>query len=153
MDETLWQRAEVVRISDDTVWVKPCLATGCAQCQLSNGCGQGVLARWAGRQRPEIALVRDESVTALLFDQLVPGDQVELGVPSRHFLQASALQFLLPLLMMVCAAVLAEYYGAEDSLVALLAFSGLAVALWVISWWRRLALKAPYIHRVFPRSG
>lgn len=152
MNGTLWQRAEVVRMSGDTVWVKPCLATGCAQCQLSSACGQGVLARWAGRQRPEIALARDESVDGLLFDQLMPGDMVELGVSGSHFVQASALQFVLPLLSMVFFAMLAEYYGAADSLVALLAFVGLAVALWMISWWRRPALRSPYIHRVFPRS-
>lgn len=145
MGETLLQRAEVIRISDETIWVRPHLETGCAQCRLSSACGQGVLNRWSSQRRSEIALMRNESLIAR---HVALGDLVELSVPGAHFVRASALQFVLPLLGMVLPAMLAESLGMADTAIALLAFGGLGFALWAVSRWGRPALKSPSIRRI-----
>lgn len=98
------QEAEVIsQLSKGLTKVKPCAAKGCGSCSLAGGCGQGVLSRWFASRAPNLSLQ-----TSL---QLQPGDRVLVGLEASQLNRAALLQFILPLLTLLLAAMLAEFLG------------------------------------------
>jgi len=117
------QEAEVIAEPDQgRVQVKACASQGCGSCRLAGGCGQGILSRWLSGRSPALTLYTDLP--------LQPGDRVLLGMNATKLNQAAALQFLLPLITLLAAALLAEYLGITSGLALfLVALTGLAGGL------------------------
>lgn len=124
------QEAEVLTHSTKgQVEVKACTSQGCGSCRLASRCGQGLLSRWLLRRTARIRLP-----TELL---LQPGDRVLLGLEASQLNTAALLQFLLPLLTLLAAAMLAEFLGVTAGFkLFLMALTGLAGGLLLA---RRLA--------------
>ncbi len=115
------QEAEVISLqSKGRVEVKACASQGCGSCSLAGGCGQGLLSRWLNRRAPSLTLQTDLA--------LQPGDKVMLGLETAKLNRAALLQFLLPLLTLLVAAMLAEFFGITSGfkllLVALVGLAG-----------------------------
>lgn len=117
------QEAEVLTHSTKgQVEVKACTSQGCGSCRLASGCGQGLLSRWLLRRTPSLTIV-----TELL---LQPGDRVLLGLEASQLNTAALLQFLLPLLTLLAAAMLAEFLGITTGFkLFLITLVGLGVGL------------------------
>lgn len=117
------QEAEVLTPqTKGQVQVKACASQGCGSCSLAGGCGQGLLSRWLSRRAPNLTLKTDV--------QLQPGDKVLLGLETTQLNRAAVLQFLLPLLTLLAAAMLAESLGITAGFkLFLIALAGLASGL------------------------
>ncbi len=98
------QEAEVITPpSKGRVQVKACASQGCGSCSLAGGCGQGLLSRWLAGRAPSLTLQ-----TSL---PLQPGDLILVGLETTQLNKAALVQFLLPLLTLLAAALLAELLG------------------------------------------
>lgn len=117
------QEAEVITPQHQgQVEVKACTSQGCGACSLAGGCGQGLLSRWLLRRTPSFTLVTDIP--------LKTGDKVLLGLEATQLNKAALLQFLLPLLTLLAAAMLAEYLGMTTGIkLFLMALIGLSAGL------------------------
>ncbi|WP_114418467.1 SoxR reducing system RseC family protein [Marinospirillum perlucidum] len=119
------QEAEVIACQPGLAWVRPCAREGCSSCSLSGACGQGLISRWLLKRQPLLQVSTCE--------QLVVGDRVQVGVSTATLNRAAWLQFALPLLTLLVAAILAEYLAFSASwqqliFAALGLLGGLAVA-------------------------
>ncbi len=117
------QEAEVIALTyNGQVQVKACAAQGCGACSLAGGCGQGLLSRWLLRRTPSLTIATDVP--------LAIGDKVLLGLEATQLNKAALLQFLLPLLTLLTAAMLAEFLGITTGFkLFLIALVGLSVGL------------------------
>ena len=120
------QEAEVIAPANKgQVQIKACTTKGCGSCSLAGGCGQGLLSGWLAGRAPSLTLH-----TSLA---LQPGDTILVGLETTQLNKAALVQFLLPLLTLLGAAMLAELLGITSSsklfLIALAGlFSGLLLA-------------------------
>ncbi|WP_051168066.1 SoxR reducing system RseC family protein [Marinospirillum minutulum] len=125
------QEAEVIAEQNQgQVQVKACASQGCGSCSLAGGCGQGILSRWLMRRSPSLTLHTETPLQA--------GDRILLGINANKLNRAAVLQFLLPLITLLAAALLAEFIGITSGLLLfLIALIGLASGLLIA---RKLAL-------------
>lgn len=127
------QEAEVITPQHQgRVEVRACASQGCDSCSLAGGCGQGVLSRWLNRRAPSLILQTDLPLKS--------GDRLILGLEANQLNTAAMLQFLLPLLTLLAAAMLAEFLGITAGFkLLIIALVGLAIGLLLV---RKLAAKS-----------
>lgn len=97
----LEERARILSVQADDVWVEANRQQGCAKCEAGEGCGGGVLGK----------LVRRGSSRVLVHNALAglaPGEEVVIGLDEAALLKSSLMAYLVPLLCMFAAALLAE---------------------------------------------
>jgi sigma-E factor negative regulatory protein RseC len=135
-------RVRVVSAANGTAWVSSSESSGCSACQSQSSCGISGLGKYLSRRRPDLP-IRQLDAKA--------GDELLVCVDESELLRASLFAYLLPALLAVIGAAVADAGGASDlvaALAALLAFiSGLAVA--------RFLAPTPHIqsHPVFPATS
>ncbi|KZY45318.1 MULTISPECIES: SoxR reducing system RseC family protein [unclassified Oleiphilus] len=111
-------KEEAIVIADDSttngrISVRIDRKSACESCQMKAGCGQKLVNDSSQRKCIEFELDNE-------FDVQV-GDYVTLAVPEKTFLQASLVMYVLPLVLMILCAVLAESYLALNDAATLLA--------------------------------
>ncbi len=90
--------------------------SACESCQMKAGCGQKLVGESSQRTCIEFDLNNELNAKV--------GDRVTLAIPESSFLQASAVMYILPLLLMiVCAAIADRYFQLSDG--GIFAFSAL----------------------------
>ena len=94
------ETATVVNLSGDIAEVQMQRQSACSHCEMSQGCGTGAIGRLLGK--------RSKSVEIKVYQDLKPGDQVEIGLPDKAFLRAGLLIYGLPLLGLFTGLMLAE---------------------------------------------
>ena len=119
--------------------------TGCARCDAGEGCGGGVFGKLI-RRRLRGLLLDDQGL------ELKPGQHVVLGIESGVFIKAAALIYLLPLLGLLGAAMLARFGGGTDAWVALSGVAGLLAGAWAGPRFRRVYIDARLQPRVLRRA-
>lgn len=105
------ETATVVALRGGKVWVQRTSEGLCAQCQARGGCGQGALAKLGGERARQLLLPN-----ARVMEQGEPvavGDAVVIGIAERALISVSALVYLLPVFLMLCGALVAEWLGAS----------------------------------------
>lgn len=125
MNDTVRERATVVRVDGDRAWIVAQRQSTCGSCQAKNGCGTAVLSSVLGRRQPEIEVDN--------FLQAKAGDQVSVDMPADWLLQGAALLYLLPLVTTLLAAVLVSFLGGSDLAQALAGGVGLSAGFWWVS--------------------
>jgi sigma-E factor negative regulatory protein RseC len=153
--EMIEERAWVVEVDGDKVWVEAEARSSCSHCS-SQSCTTAVVARLFGVRRNRLAL--KNSLAAK------PGDQVIIGVPGRLIARASLLAYIVPLLFMLAITLLGSVIGINDGIQSLLAVVGLLVGLLIVRWYSSANIScqdcAPqllkvvengYRHVVFPK--
>jgi len=91
------ERATVIALEQDSVWVETRRQGSCDVCAANKGCGQGIMSRIVpGREQYIRALVDSEQR-----QHLGVGDEVEIVVPDDLILKASLIVYLLPLSMLL----------------------------------------------------
>lgn len=122
------EQGRVVALESGAVWVETLRKSTCSSCSANAACGQGLMDRLGvGRQRGY--------VRALSQMQLAIGDSVIIGVREDLLVRSSLLVYLLPLLGLFAAALLANGLGLSEPLVILAGLSGL-FASWLMVRWR-----------------
>ena len=113
--------ARVVATDRDTIWLEPEQENSCGGCLSASACGVksgGSSRRLKARRFPMVNS----------FDGRV-GDRVVVGISERALVRASATAYVIPLLLMLGAAVAVQLATGSDGAAALAAFAGLAGGL------------------------
>ena len=114
------ETGRVIALEADGLWVETIQRSACQSCAVQKGCGQGALARFAGK--PAAIRVLPGNCDLQHFQ---PDDQVLIGIPEDVLVQGTLLIYLLPLLMLVVGALLASTVSTSDLIVAIGAILGL----------------------------
>lgn len=91
--------ATVVANEQDGIWLSTTPAGTCHSCHASSDCGTGVIAKTFTPRKNRFFVH-----TSL---KLLPGEQVRIGVAEQGLVLAAFMVYLLPLLLMLVALVLA----------------------------------------------
>ena len=138
--------ARVKSLAGDKAVVEVMRQSGCQGCQMNASCGTGSLGRLLGfRGRP---LVIDNT------HDLRIGDRVVIGLQDNAYVTAAVLVYLLPLLLMLAFAILADVVlRAPDAMVALVAVGGLAGGIYLSAQIARLYFQRALSPRTIRRVG
>jgi len=116
-------RVRVVSAADGMVWVSSSESSGCSACQSQSRCGISGLGKYLSHQRAALPIQHPGACV---------GDELLVCVDEAELLRAGAFAYLLPAMLAVIAAALADALGAGDLatvFAALLGFiTGLIVA-------------------------
>jgi sigma-E factor negative regulatory protein RseC len=113
----LEQDATVVESKQGLIWVEAISRSSCSQCSTTS-CSTSVISKLFGLKRNQLRLVNTLQAKA--------GDQVVIGIPDNVLVKASLWAYLVPIISMVLATLLAVIQGYGDALQVLFALSGLA---------------------------
>lgn len=94
------ETATVIAIENDQLVLQAEQRSACGSCAVKQGCGTSALSGWLGRKQRQLR-------AANTVDARV-GDQVVLGLEEDALLSGSVMIYLLPLLVMILSAVLAD---------------------------------------------
>ncbi len=121
----LEETGTVSRVEAGSVWVETIRQSACEGCRASKGCGQKALASIGQGKRFQVKVKNPRQLI------LHNGQSVVLGLEDSALLSASALVYLLPLLLMLGAAILADSLTGSEGLTILSALAGLAAGMLV----------------------
>jgi len=126
------ETGRILAIEPKGLWVETLQRSACGSCQAQKGCGQRMLAS-VGANASYLWVLLDGRDPA---DYRV-GDEVQIGVPEDVITKGALLVYLVPLVAMMVAVILAHSRGLGDVATALSALVGLllgAVIVRVRSW-------------------
>lgn len=125
------QKVQVIAVEDHRLLVEAERRSSCQSCAVKSGCGTSVLAKWFDRKH--LRFYVDKPVDTVSVNAAV-GDYVLVGLQESALTQGALTVYLLPLLVMIVAALLvdswlsASFYW-RDLIIAASAFSGLVLTL------------------------
>lgn len=97
------------------IWVETQVKSTCGSCEAQASCGTGAIAKVFAKKRQKLKY--DYAGDVLV------GQKVKLGIPEESLLKASGLMYLLPLLVLITSALVAQ---------STLPMMGLTAEVWVI---------------------
>ena len=118
------ETGRVVAVEEGAVWVESIRRAACKSCAARKGCGQSALAKLGQQQK--------NHVKALNAFDLSVGDNVVIGVPEDVVVKGTFIAYLLPLLMMLVAAVAAQSVTTSDLWVSLSSILGLVMGFVIV---------------------
>jgi positive regulator of sigma E activity len=113
-------RVRVVSAADGMVWVTSSESSGCSACQSQSSCGISGLGKYLTRRRAAMPLPHGDARV---------GDELLVCVDENELLRAGAFAYLLPALLAVIGAGLADALGAGDLAAAVAALLGFVSGL------------------------
>ncbi|MBL4834912.1 MAG: SoxR reducing system RseC family protein [Pseudomonas sp.] len=121
------ERGRVVSVESGAAWVETIRRSTCGSCQARAGCGQALLERLgSGARRGFIRVIAAHPVEV--------GDEVIIGLPEDAVLKASALMYVLPLLMLFFFTGLADLAGLAEPWIIAIALAALALGFFLAGW-------------------
>jgi sigma-E factor negative regulatory protein RseC len=120
------ERARVVELMSGRVIIEAARTSACAQCQAASSCGQKSLSEWAASKMTHIEVDNPDNLPVHI------GDDVIVGIDEGGFVKASALIYMLPLLMMITIGVAAHLNALAEPVVILSSFLGLGVGFLMV---------------------
>ncbi len=118
------QKATVIGREGNIVWIEAERQSTCSQCQARKGCGTGMLAKHVGQRFSRLAVHTDEKLEA--------GQQVMVSIPEQALLSGALMMYLLPLIFLFAAAMLARLAGVGELLQIVAGLLGLCAGFyWV----------------------
>ncbi|HLA30154.1 MAG TPA: SoxR reducing system RseC family protein [Pseudomonas sp.] len=139
------ERGRVVAVEPGAVWVETLRKSTCSSCSVKAGCGQGLLEQLGSSGRRGY-------VRALSSLQLQVGDAVVIGVREDLLVRGSLLLYLVPLLGLFAAAVLAEHLHLSEPMVILSGLAGLFAACLLVRWRSQQTADDPALQPVVLRA-
>lgn len=118
----LEETGTVVAVNGQWLWVETQAHSACSHCG-SGSCSSSVIGKWFGVRRNRLRLPNDRS--------LQPGQQVVIGIPEQVLVSVALRAYLLPVLAMLGATVLAATLDFGEPAQALAGLAGLAAGLWL----------------------
>ncbi len=118
------QKATVIASDETTVWVDTERQSTCGQCQVKQGCGTGLLENHIGKRFSRIAIKKQQEV--------VVGQQVQLGIPEEPLLQGAFMMYIIPLLVMFVFAATAQMLNFSDVMEVIIGITGLVFGFYLI---------------------
>lgn len=145
------QTAVVIRTDGQYALVEAQRQSSCGSCNAKQGCGTGMLEGSVGR--------RAMRMTALNQCEAGVGEEVVVAVPEKGFIKGAFFTYLLPLLLMLVGAVIAQQLdltgtGVNEDFAALLgAVAGFVLALLLLRNYSKRIEKNPHLHPVIVRKA
>ena len=119
------ETGRVVAKDPGYAWVETIRQSACDSCSAKTGCGHSTLAK-LGRNAIHMQAQCDIDVSI--------GDQVIVGVPEEIMLKSSLLAYLMPLVLMLVAVLVADELWGQDLLTALSGMAGLGTGFAALRW-------------------
>ncbi|MGE4408080.1 SoxR reducing system RseC family protein [Pseudomonas sp.] len=135
----------VVALEAGAVWVETRRKSTCSGCSAKSGCGQGLMdTLGVGERRGLIRAVCDLNLQV--------GDSVIVGIREDVLLRSAVLVYLLPLLMLMAAALLAAQLSAREPVVILAGLGGFFVSWLIVRTRSRRTADDPNLQPVVLRA-
>ena len=115
------ENATVVSATAGRVLIESFRTSACGQCQARNSCGQKAISEWASSKMTQLEIENPNSIN------VEAGDKVVVGIDEGSFLKASALMYLLPLVMMLLLGSLAKLWIGTGVSTITFSFVGLVI--------------------------
>ncbi|MEE4245396.1 MAG: SoxR reducing system RseC family protein [Kangiellaceae bacterium] len=116
--------AEVIALDGKSAWIASNIKTGCQSCQVNTTCGTGIVSNLLGKQRFTHKINNTLSANV--------GDRVMLRVPEKGVLALSLLIYIVPLFVMVAAALLLQQLKFVEPLVMVGSIAALLVSFVIL---------------------
>ncbi|MDX5300342.1 MAG: SoxR reducing system RseC family protein [Gammaproteobacteria bacterium] len=123
------ESGRVVALEGEGVWVQVIRQSACQSCSARKGCGQAALAGMSGGRAHQVWIENPLGAQV--------GDQVRIGVSEAAMLRASLLVYLVPLLALMLAAVVASGAGLGEGWVVLSGGTGLVFGFGMVRYLQR----------------
>ena len=115
-------RVRVTAVATGTAWVAASEESGCGACKSQSVCGLSGLGKFMSNRRPDLRIERAEFDTQ-------PGDELLVSIDAAELLRAGLFAYLLPAVLAVATAAIADTSGAGDLACAGAALLGLGIGL------------------------
>ncbi len=126
------ETGRILAIEPKGLWVETLQRSACGSCQAQKGCGQRLLAS-VGANASYLWVLLDGSDAA----NYRLGDEVQIGVPEDVIAKGALLVYLVPLIAMMVAVILAHSQAMRDGATAVCALGGLLLGAAIVrvrSW-------------------
>lgn len=115
--------AQVVAIEGTVAWLVPEQTTSCGGCASASACGSKGIGTTASRlELRRFQLVNDADLRV--------GERVVVGIREHALLRASITAYVIPLVALLIAGVLAQWAAHNDIVTMVAMFAGFALGLW-----------------------
>jgi Positive regulator of sigma E activity len=115
------ETATVVAATPAFIWVEAKARSACASCGTQDECATSSVSKLFGVRRQQLRLPNQLAASV--------GEQVVIGVEDQVMVTASLAAYILPVVLMIAAAIVADIYGMSDKQQALVALLGLLLGL------------------------
>lgn len=116
-------QARVTSVEPGFAWIESERRSGCSHCGSSGSCGVSSLSKLFGVQRVQMRLPDSLGVS--------PGEDIVIGLSERRLVGAAAMIYMVPLLLMIAAALAGVHLQQGQVAVAMLSLAGLVAGLWL----------------------
>ena len=96
------ESVEVVAVEGNTLVLQAQRKSSCQSCSVQKGCGTSVLSQWLGKKSAQFRV--ENTANAQLGDSLV------VGIAESSLLKGSLMVYLLPLVTLITAAALMDWW-------------------------------------------
>lgn len=121
------ESGEVIRVDQDSLWIRTIRSSTCHACQAKHGCGQKLL----NRVQADTADIKASLRASFDRSSISEGDRVEIGIDQNAVVISSLMLYGLPLVTMMLViwsfeGLISDYFQAFMGFASLL-FSGLLI--------------------------
>ena len=132
------ETALVVEVRDQQALLQTQRKSACQSCSVKSGCGTSTLSKVVGNRSSQFVVDNTLGVQA--------GDQVVVAIEESALVQGSLLIYLLPLVLMLLAGILAEFLFSNESITILFSIIGLVLSMIVVRYILSLSHLKKTIH-------
>ena len=101
------ERAQVVALNAEGVWVETQRRTACGQCSANKGCGTATLAKVLGNKRSRVRALNPKATSVAV------GDEVVIGIDEQALVRGSLAVYTVPLLSLFVFGLLGQLLGTQ----------------------------------------
>jgi len=123
------ETGKVVSVEPEGLWVETISRSVCGSCKAEKGCGQSLMAKWAGHTSYIWVLLEGRNS-----ENYHAGDAIQIGIPEDVIAKGSMFVYLVPLVVMVLLAVIAQQQFTNEAITILSAILGLVMGGGLIRW-------------------
>ncbi|WP_417579459.1 SoxR reducing system RseC family protein [Nitrincola sp.] len=117
--------AQVSEVHPDHLVIETRRLSACQSCQSHDNCGQRKLAGLFGSKPAFLKIANPEGLSTQ------PGQSVVIGLHEGAILKSSLLLYLMPLLVLIGASLLASWFFDRELIVILAGITGLSGGFWL----------------------
>lgn len=119
------ETGRVVAVEEGAVWVETIRQSACHSCSAKAGCGHSALSKLTSKTA---------HIRAAASQTWAVGDEVVIGIPESLVVTSSLLAYMMPLVIALAGALLADHFTASDGWAALAGAAGLATGFVLLRW-------------------
>ncbi|MES2824285.1 MAG: SoxR reducing system RseC family protein [Pseudomonadota bacterium] len=119
----------IIAVEPEGLWVETLQRSACGSCQAQKGCGQSLLTKFDASTSQLWVWVDGRNAEGYRV-----GDEVRIGIPEDVIARSALFIYMVPLIGMVLATMLAHQQALSDGASTLWAAGGLMLGGFVVRW-------------------